>query len=54
MADVTEQIDATLRDALAELDAVAKPDDLEQFRIKYLGTKGRVKDLMQLLGGVPR
>ncbi len=54
LADVTEQIDATLRDALAELNAVANPDGLEQFRIKYLGTKGRVKELMTLLGQVPR
>ena len=54
MPDVTEQIDAVSRQAQTELAAVAKADDLEQFRIKYLGTKGRLKDLMQLLGQVPR
>ena len=54
MPDVTEQIDAVSREAQSELAAVAKADDLEQFRIKYLGTKGKLKDLMQLLGQVPR
>ena len=38
----------------AELAGVASADALEQFRIKYLGTKGRVKGLMTLLGQVPR
>ncbi len=50
MADVNEQIDAVLRDALAELLAAATPDELERFRIKYLGTKGLLKDLMSLVG----
>jgi phenylalanyl-tRNA synthetase alpha chain len=54
LPDVTEQIDAVSREAQSELAAVAKADDLEQFRIKYLGTKGKLKDLMQLLGQVPR
>jgi phenylalanyl-tRNA synthetase alpha chain len=54
LPDVTEQIDAVSREAQTELAAVSKADDLEQFRIKYLGTKGRLKDLMQLLGQVPR
>ncbi len=54
MPDVIEQIDEVSREAQAELAAVATPDDLEPFRIKYLGTKGRLKDLMQLLGQVPR
>ncbi len=54
MAEVIEQIEALSRAARAELDAVVKPDELEQFRIKYLGTKGRLKELMTLLGQVPR
>jgi phenylalanyl-tRNA synthetase alpha chain len=52
--DVIEQIEQVSTEAQQELAAVAKADELEQFRIKYLGTKGRVKDLMQLLGQVPR
>src|SRR5687768_16513784 len=54
MPDVTEQIDEVSRQAQAELHSVAKADDLEQFRIKYLGSKGRVKNLMTLLGQVPK
>src|SRR5688572_7982923 len=54
MPDVTEQIEQVSREAQAELQSVVKPDDLEQFRIKYLGTKGRVKNLMTLLGQVPK
>ncbi|HEV2296280.1 MAG TPA: phenylalanine--tRNA ligase subunit alpha [Tepidisphaeraceae bacterium] len=49
-----EQINQVAREAQAELAAIAKADDLESFRIKYLGTKGRVKDLMQLLSQLPR
>lgn len=54
MPDVIEQIEQVLADARAELDATKSPDGLEQFRIKYLGTKGRVKGLMPLLAQVPK
>jgi phenylalanyl-tRNA synthetase alpha chain len=54
VADVIAQIDELAKEAEAELSAVSNGDGLEQFRIKYLGTKGRLKDLMQLLGQVPR
>ena len=54
MADVLAEIQGVQTEAQAELAAVASADALEQFRIKYLGTKGRVKGLMTLLGQVPR
>src|SRR5687767_8007840 len=54
MADVLGEIDSIARAGEAELAAVRTADGLEQFRIKYLGTKGRVKGLMTLLGQVPR
>lgn len=54
MADVLAEIEGVTNEAEAELAVVAGADDLEQFRIKYLGIKGRVKGLMTLLGQVPR
>jgi len=54
MADVVEQIEQTLSQAVDELTRVATPVDLEAFRIKYLGAKGAVKGLMTLLGQVPK
>jgi phenylalanyl-tRNA synthetase alpha chain len=54
VADVIPQIEDVAKEAEAELSAVSNGDGLEQFRIKYLGTKGKLKDLMQLLGQVPR
>ncbi len=50
MADVSDEIVALQTEALAELEAVGSPDALEQWRIKYLGTKGKMKDAMKLLG----
>ncbi|MGB7160534.1 MAG: phenylalanine--tRNA ligase subunit alpha [Tepidisphaeraceae bacterium] len=50
---MNEQIDAVHRAALAELEAVKNADELERFRIKYLGTKGILKDLMSLIGKAP-
>jgi len=54
MAEELKQIDALVEAALAEIATVSNSDELEKFRIKYLGTKGAVKDLMALLGKVPR
>ena len=39
---------------LAELNAAPDAPALEQWRIKYLGTKGAVKDLMNLLATAPK
>ena len=54
MADVLAQIDQLLRQALTELDAVKTADQLEQFRIKFLGSNGLIKGEMKLLGQVPK
>jgi phenylalanyl-tRNA synthetase alpha chain len=54
MADVLAEIEGVAKDGQSELAGVGNADALEQFRIKYLGTKGRVKGLMTLLGQVPR
>jgi phenylalanyl-tRNA synthetase alpha chain len=49
MSDPLEQIEQVSREAEQELAASTSPDRLEQFRIKYLGTRGAVKQLMTLL-----
>lgn len=54
VSDVLEQIDAVGRAAEAELQQVASPSELESFRIRYLGAKGAIKELMTLLGKAPR
>ena len=54
MADVLAEIEGVAKEGESELAGVGSADALEQFRIKYLGTKGRVKGLMTLLGQVPR
>jgi phenylalanyl-tRNA synthetase alpha chain len=53
MADASEQIEILSRQAADELRAVKDLKELETFRIKYLGTKGLVKDSMKLLGTAP-
>jgi phenylalanyl-tRNA synthetase alpha chain len=54
MSDVLTEIDEMIGRGEAELRDVRSPDALEQWRIKYLGTKGAVKGLMTLLGRVPK
>lgn len=54
MPDALIQIDQLSQAADAELRAVRTSAELEQFRIKYLGAKGAVKELMTLLQQVPR
>jgi phenylalanyl-tRNA synthetase alpha chain len=54
MPEAFAQIEAVAREAGEELRAVKGPAELEAFRVKYLGTKGQIKDLMKLLGSVPR
>jgi len=49
-----EQIDQLEAEAQAELDKVTDAEALEQFRIKYLGQKGRVRALMSRLKDVPK
>jgi phenylalanyl-tRNA synthetase alpha chain len=54
MADAIEQIDQLVKTALEELAAAKTAPELEAWRIKYLGSKGKVKDLMGLMGSVPK
>src|SRR5688572_32333888 len=54
MSDALAQIEEVRREAEAALQSVSTPDGAEQFRIQFLGTKGKVKGLMDLLGQVPR
>ena len=54
MPQPIEQIEEVSARADAELAAVKSPAELEQFRIKYLGSKGEIKGLMKLLGGLPK
>lgn len=50
MSTPLEEIDAVLATAQSELGSVSSADQLEAFRIKYLGSKGKLKDLMSLVG----
>jgi phenylalanyl-tRNA synthetase alpha chain len=53
-ADIVAQIEQLSNEADQELTAVTDPAALEQFRIKYLGTKGRIKGAMTLLAQVSK
>ena len=53
MADALAQIDQVLQQGEAELSAVTGAEELEQWRIKYLGSNGRVNELMELLRQAP-
>jgi phenylalanyl-tRNA synthetase alpha chain len=52
--DVLKRIDEVSQQAREWLAKIRDSQELEQFRIQYLGTKGAMKDLMGLLGQVPR
>jgi phenylalanyl-tRNA synthetase alpha chain len=54
MSDALAQIEQVARQAEDELKTVNDAASLEQFRIKYLGSKGQVRALMKLLGAVPK
>ena len=54
MDDALAQIEQVARQAEEELKTVNDAASLEQYRIKYLGSKGRVRGLMKLLGAVPK
>lgn len=47
------QIDQLEEDAKSDLNGATSPESLEQFRIKYLGSKGKLKSLMKDLKRVP-
>jgi phenylalanyl-tRNA synthetase alpha chain len=48
-----EQFEKTGKDALVELKAVADSVSLEQYRIKYLGRKGLITQMLTQIGKVP-
>ncbi len=54
MSDGIAQIDLLEKQASEELAAAKSAAELEAFRIKYLGTKGLIKESMKLLGSVPK
>jgi phenylalanyl-tRNA synthetase alpha chain len=49
MQDILNKIDDTRQRALTDLAAVSAPAELESWRIKYLGTKGEVRNLHELI-----
>ncbi|MEA2736415.1 MAG: Aminoacyl tRNA synthetase class N-terminal domain, partial [Humisphaera sp.] len=54
MSDALIEIDQLKDRADAELRAVKNAGELEQFRIKYLGSNGAVKSLMKRLRDIPK
>ena len=54
MSDSLEQIDQVEKQAALELAAVNDARALEQFRIKYLGSNGLVKNLTKLIAEAPK
>ena len=53
MADALAEVENVLREGETELAAVGTADALEQWRIKYVGSKGKVNHLMELLREAP-
>jgi len=53
MSEALDRIDDVAARATAELARVASAEMLEQFRIRYLGSNGEVRALMQLLKTAP-
>src|SRR6186997_2220472 len=54
MSDALATIDRVQNEAQEQLATVQSGDELEQFRIKYLGSNGTVKNLTNLLKEVPK
>jgi phenylalanyl-tRNA synthetase alpha chain len=54
MSDALAQIDQIAQSAREELQAVRSPAELEQYRIKFLGSKGLIKGMMKLIGTAPK
>ena len=54
MAEALAQIDEAARQAETELQAVKDAPTLEQFRIKFLGSNGLVKNLTRFISEAPR
>ncbi len=54
MAEFIEQIEPLRQAAIAELAAAADIAGLEQTRVNYLGTHGRLTALLKQLGTLPK
>src|SRR5688572_8458821 len=54
MPDPADKPDEILRQGETALSAARSGETLEQFRIHFLGSKGLVKGLMELLREIPR
>jgi phenylalanyl-tRNA synthetase alpha chain len=54
MSDALAQIDQIAQSARDELKAVRNSTELEQYRIKFLGSKGLIKSMMKLIGTAPK
>ncbi|MCD7874488.1 MAG: phenylalanine--tRNA ligase subunit alpha, partial [Acidaminococcaceae bacterium] len=48
-----EELQALKEQALAELEAVTTPDGLKDLRIKYLGKKGPMTEILRGMGALP-
>ena len=48
-----EQLEALRKEALAELETLTAPRELEDFRIRYMGKKGSVTGLLRGMGALP-
>lgn len=49
-----EQFEQTGKDALSRLKGISNCEQLEHFRIEYLGRKGRVTQMLSQIGGFPK
>ena len=54
MPDAQDKVDEILKDGETTLSAARSGETLEQFRVQFLGSKGLVKGLMDLLREIPR
>jgi phenylalanyl-tRNA synthetase alpha chain len=54
MTDPITEIEQAENAATSELAEAGNAEALEQFRVRYLGSKGKLKDLMSLLGRVSK
>ena len=49
-----QQVQELKSQALRELGAIAGPEDLERWRISYLGRKGSLTQILRGLGSLPQ
>ncbi len=51
--EMQEKLQALKVQALAELEAVQTPQELEEFRVRYMGKKGSLTELLRGMGSLP-